>query len=253
MVVAHFRAPTSPDTTAGESVFGGWDMRYWSICDYDSTGTEVYGCVPDDAVPRDADGWVTVVVSEAGQRPANATSADGVAWVPWSPQNEIQLVQRNLLPSPAFPHASEDIATPAENPDAARIMGSYYPTAAYCSETTFEQGGWQACLPGLARSLAGAGEDTVAVGCTHRLLTFVQHPAAPFRVVQAVVYVDGRRVRTLRAHAIRAVRVDPPAASVRFSVRIVATLSDGEVVARRVTYDGCTAARPAVTVLAPAR
>jgi uncharacterized membrane protein len=252
LVVTHFRAPTFPDTSAGASVFGDWDMRYWSICDYDSTGTEVYGCVPDDAVPRDGDGWVTVVVSEAGQRPANATAADGVAWVPWSPQNEIQLVQRNLLPSASFAHASESITTPAQNPDAAKIMGAYYPTSAYCSETTFEQGGWQACLPALATSLAKAGEDTVAVGCAGESLTFRQHPAAPVREVRAVVYVNGRRVRTLRGHAIAAVRVTRPTTA-HFSVRVVATLSDGEIVARRVSYDGCSAAKPAVSVLHRAR
>ena len=249
LVVAHFRAPTAPDTDAGQPVFGDWDMRYWSICTYDSTGTEVYGCVPDDAVRKDADGWVTVVVSEAGQRPSNATTADGVAWMPWSPQNEIQLVQRNLLPAAGFTHASENIATAAENPDAAAIMGDYYPTAAYCSELTFEQGGWQACLPALARSLAQSHKDVAGVGCTPAsTLAFIQHPAAPVREVSAVVYLNGKRDRSLRSHAITVIRLTRPAAT-RFTLRIVATLSDGEVVSRRLTYDGCRVSKPAITVL----
>lgn len=242
IVVAHFKAPTTPNTNAGQPVFGSWDMRYWSICTYDDTGTEVYGCVPDDAAPKDKEGYVTFVVSEAGQRPANATVADGISWVPWGPQNEIQLVQRNLLPASSFAHASESIATPADNADAAKIMGRYYPTSAYCSEQTFEQGGWQACLPALAKQLAGS------VCKPHATLTFAQHPASPVRELRAVVYLDGRRIATLRGRVIRSVRVKRPKAE-RFRVRIVATLSDGEVVSRRTSYDGCKVARPVITVL----
>jgi hypothetical protein len=153
LVVAHFKAPTFPDTALGEPVYGDWDLRYWSICTYDSSGTAVYGCVPDQAAPE-TDGWVTYVVSEAGQRPANATAADAVSWLPWGPANEIQIMERNMLPRTGFTGASQTIATPAQNPDAAGLMGSYYPTSAYCSVATFEKGGWQACLPALARKLA---------------------------------------------------------------------------------------------------
>jgi hypothetical protein len=153
LVVAHFKAPTFPNTSAGNHVYGKYDLRYWSVCTYDSTGTAVFGCVPDYQAPQ-RDGWVTFVVSEAGQRPRNATSAHGVSWLPWGPANEIQIMARNMLPEARFKQASEDIATPAENVDAAKIMGSYYPTSAYCSEATFERGGWQACLPALAKKLA---------------------------------------------------------------------------------------------------
>jgi uncharacterized membrane protein len=246
IVVAHFKAPTTPNTNAGQPVFGNWDMRYWSICTYDDTGTEVFGCVPDDTAPEDKQGYVTFVFSEAGQRPADATAADGVAWVPWGPQNEIQLMQRNLLPAATFRHASESIATPADNAQAAKIMGKYYPTSAYCSEQTFEQGGWQACLPALAKQLADA---ICKPGAT---LTFVQHPAPPVREVRARVYLDGRLVATLRGHAIKSIRVKRPKAE-RFRVRIIATLSDGEIVSRVTSYDGCKAARSVATVLEHAR
>jgi len=246
IVVAHFKAPTTPNTNAGQPVFGNWDMRYWSICTYDDTGTAVYGCVPDDAAPKDKEGYVTFVVSEAGQRPGNATVADGVSWLPWGPQNEIQVMQRNLLPASSFTHASESIATPADNADAAKIMGNYYPTSAYCSEQTFEQGGWQACLPTLAKQLPGS------VCKPDATLTFAQHPASPVREIRAVVYLDGRRVATLRGQAIRSVNLKRPKAE-RFRVRIVATLSDGEVVSRLTSYDGCKVAKPAITVLKHAR
>jgi hypothetical protein len=155
LVVAHFKAPTFPNTSAGEPVYGDHDVRYWSVCTYDSSGTAVFGCVPDVQAPEH-DGWVTYVVSEAGQRPSNATAADGVSWLPWGPANEIQIMERNMLPEAGFAGASQNIATPAENADAAKIMGDYYPTSAYCSVPTFERGGWQACLPALAKRLAAS-------------------------------------------------------------------------------------------------
>lgn len=153
LVVAHFKAPTFPNTSEGQPVYGNYDLRYWSVCTYDSSGTAVSGCVPDYQAPK-TDGWVTLVVSESGERPSNATTADGVSWLPWGPANEIQIMERNMLPEASFKGASQSIQTPAQNPKAAKLMGSYYPTSAYCSETTFEHGGWQACLPALAKELA---------------------------------------------------------------------------------------------------
>jgi hypothetical protein len=73
--------------------------------------------------------------------------------LPWGPANEIQVMERNMLPKAGFGGASQNIAEPADNANAAKIMGDYYPTSAYCSEATFEQGGWQACLPALAKAL----------------------------------------------------------------------------------------------------
>jgi uncharacterized membrane protein len=158
LVVFHFKAPTFPNTSAGQTVWSANDdLRYWSMCVYDDTGEAGWGCVPDDQAPQ-TDGWVTFVVSDAAHRPANATAADGVSWLPWGPANEIQIMERNMLPAATFTGASQRITAAAQNPDAAKIMGDYYPTSAYCSQTTFEQGGWQACLPALAKQLAKSGK-----------------------------------------------------------------------------------------------
>jgi hypothetical protein len=153
LVVAHFKAPTFPNTTAGAPVYGRHDLRYWSVCTYDSSGTAVFGCVPDYEA-RQTRGWVTFVVSEAGQRPPNASLANDVSWLPWGPDNEIQIMERNMLPEASFAGASQRIGMPAQNAAAAKLMGNYYPTSAYCSEATFERGGWRACLPALAKELA---------------------------------------------------------------------------------------------------
>lgn len=34
----------------------------------------------------------------------------------------------------------------APGPAVQRLMGEYYPVAAWCDKSTFERGGWQACL-----------------------------------------------------------------------------------------------------------
>ncbi len=160
LMVFHFKAPTFPNTSLGQLVWNhDYNLRYWSVCVYDDTGTATWGCVPDYQSPQ-RDGWVTFVVSDAGHRPANATDANGISWLPWGPANEIQVMERNLLPSDGFAGASENIETPAQNADAAKIMGSYYPTSAYCSEATFVQGGWQACLPALAKKLDSSGSKS---------------------------------------------------------------------------------------------
>lgn len=156
LLVAHFKAPTFPRTSAGQPVYGDHDLRYWSVCTYDSSGTAVFGCVPDYQARQDAKGWVTFVVSQVGQRPSNATEANGVSWLPWGSDNEIQVMERNMLPQASFTHAAGAIRTPAQNAQAAHLMGDYYPTSAYCSQQTFERGGWQACLPALAKRLSAA-------------------------------------------------------------------------------------------------
>jgi hypothetical protein len=47
------------------------------------------------------------------------------------------------LPHVSFTEAPQNVP---RGTDPAPIMGSYFPTAAYCSQTTFESGGADACL-----------------------------------------------------------------------------------------------------------
>jgi hypothetical protein len=155
LVVFHFKAPSFPNTAAGQPVYRHHQLRYWSLCVYDSSGTVGWACIPDEDVPQ-RHGWVTFVVSDVAHRPANATAADGVAWLPWGPVNQIQLVERNMLPSANFAGAAQRLENPADNLRAPKIMGDYYPTTAYCSEQTFARGGWQACLPALAKRLSAS-------------------------------------------------------------------------------------------------
>jgi hypothetical protein len=142
IVVFHARAPTFPDTTAGVPVYKRRQLRYWSFCTYDSEGEALVGCVPDytSAISKRD---FTFVVSNPASRPANATAANGVTWLPWGDQPAAQVVYRNMLPAASFPYAAESITSSTQS--VPQTMGSYYPTAVYCSTATFEQGGWKAC------------------------------------------------------------------------------------------------------------
>lgn len=143
LVVIHARVPSFPNASAGQPVYGDHQVRYWSFCTYDSTGQAVIGCAADyRAVIRG--GWVTYVVSDPARRPRNATAANGVTWLPWGPENAIQIVYRNMLPAQSYRHAVQQIANRRQSVRA--TMGAYYPTAAYCSTATFQRGGWRACL-----------------------------------------------------------------------------------------------------------
>jgi hypothetical protein len=142
LVVFHARAPTFPDTVGGVPVYKNKQLRYWSFCTYDPEGEALVGCEPD-YLSAIHGGQYTFVVSSAADRPADATAANGVTWLPLGAQPAAQIVYRNMLPSATFPYAAESITSPTQ--PVQQTMGRYYPTAVYCSTATFEAGGWKAC------------------------------------------------------------------------------------------------------------
>jgi hypothetical protein len=146
LVVIHARAPTFPNNRAGVPAFGKYQLRYWSFCTYDAQGEAGYGCAADyRAAVRH--GYLTYVVSDPGSRPTNATAKYGVTWLPWGgDQYSAQIMERNMLPSPRFPHAAQRITQTGRTSNPKRVMGAYYPTAVYCTTALFERGGWKACF-----------------------------------------------------------------------------------------------------------
>jgi hypothetical protein len=140
VAVLRGRAPTFPNTRTGVSVTARGQLRYWSF------GTIEYrqpyptiGGVADEAIPLDAGGYYTVVISTAADRPANATVANGVAWVPWGdPTVPVMVLLRHMLPAPDFAQASRRVPDGATPEETRAIMGPYYPLAAYCDRARFE-------------------------------------------------------------------------------------------------------------------
>lgn len=143
LVVFRAKAPTFPNTTAGEPETTPAQVRYWSICEYDLVSQRYVACSPDYRTPLDREGYFTVVVSDPANRPSNATAANGVTWLPWGPYYDGMPFYRQMLAAPDFTQA---IAQIPAGTDPQSVMGDYYPVAAYCTKQHFEQGGWQACL-----------------------------------------------------------------------------------------------------------
>lgn len=144
VVVVRGKAPTYPDTRAGQPVTGDEQVRYWSLCTNEYRKPyPVSFCLHDDEVALDAAGDYTFVVSTPGDRPANATEANGVTWLDWgSTDVNGLLLLRNMLASPSFPESATNLKPGSL---ASSTMGAYAPKAVYCDKATFEQGGAAAC------------------------------------------------------------------------------------------------------------
>ena len=69
-------------------------------------------------------------------------------------------------------------------------------------------------------------------------LSYVQHPAYPVRETRAVVYINGKKAKTVAGKRIVDVVMIRPKAT-KFTLKLVATLSDGEVVSHSYSYKGC--------------
>lgn len=149
VLVLRGRLPKTP-ATLGRAPFAADDaqMRYWSLCSNEASATtRAQDCVFDEQVPTDEDGWYTIVVSRAEDRPANADARCGVAWLEWPERGDGAghlddglLLLRNMLPSPDFGQAVQDTRSPG---DEREVMGDYLPTSTYTSQDQFEQEGCQ--------------------------------------------------------------------------------------------------------------
>lgn len=145
VVVIRGTAPAVPDTLAGQSpAASGTDLRYWSMCTNEYRKPyPVTACAYDTQVPLDAGGRYTIVASAAADRPANATTLNGVTWLDWgSTAQDMVLIMRNMLPSASF---NESVFSVTPGQPASTTMGAYAPVTAGCSTATFESGGATAC------------------------------------------------------------------------------------------------------------
>lgn len=124
--VVRGRLPRTPRTLDGQRRMGTGQLRYWSLCT-ENAASQFYGCLNDDAIPTDASGVYTIMVSTAGQRPSNATVACGIQWLPAGPAPQTVLLMRNMLPDPAFGQSIQRARIGHEQQD----LGLYYPRGTY--------------------------------------------------------------------------------------------------------------------------
>lgn len=144
ILVMRGKAPTFPDTRAGDSVILPRQVRYWSVCQNNGLTQRVTDCSADHQTVVGRDGYYTVVVSDPSDRPNNATARNGYTWLAWGGAYvEGIVIYRHMLPSSRFAEAIQNVKE-GERP--APVMGEFYPRAVYCDRATFEAGGWRACF-----------------------------------------------------------------------------------------------------------
>jgi hypothetical protein len=90
------RLPTFPRTRNGEATMTAAQSRYWSITSYSCRGDyndpnwvpgQWLDSVMDDELVLNANNEYVIVWSRPADRPANATAANGVTWIPWGPES----------------------------------------------------------------------------------------------------------------------------------------------------------------------
>lgn len=126
------KAPTFPDTRRGESIRKPSQLRYWSLTAYkNQVPYPAVDGASDFETVLDARGYYTYVMSDPADKPKNATSQNGVTWLPWGDA----LLVRHMIPAKGFAHAAQNIGPGV---DAATVMGEYYPKAYYSTTAEFE-------------------------------------------------------------------------------------------------------------------
>jgi hypothetical protein len=123
------RAPTFAATYPNAPVMpGGTQLRYWSFCQNDPIDQRYVGCRRDDQVRVDKQGNYTIIVSQPGDWPAEAQKRCRTSsWIPWGPQPAGVMIYRNMLPSPSFAQAIQNVTYGSEQSQ----MGAYYPGGRY--------------------------------------------------------------------------------------------------------------------------
>ena len=137
------KAPTTPKTLNGDAKMGDGDLRYWSFCSNQGfANTRVNDCVHDENVPVGPDGYYTIVVSRKSDRPRNAISQCGIAWLPMADDGDgavdadVTVLQlRHMLGTGDFKNAVQAING---HGSIAKDMGEYFPRGRYISTSAFE-------------------------------------------------------------------------------------------------------------------
>ncbi|MGH7822451.1 MAG: hypothetical protein ACREQ9_22040, partial [Candidatus Binatia bacterium] len=133
------------------------ELRYWSFCTNDFPTQRFVSCLTDHQAELGHDGWFTIVVSDAGDRPASVTGGSGVNWLPWGGVYPDSLViYRHMLPAPDFDGAIQNVGY---YDDIEAVMGDYALRATYCDAATIDAA--------LAASPADAGRAVFDACAAH--------------------------------------------------------------------------------------
>ena len=136
-IVLHGKLPTFPDTYPGSQTMGAGQLRYWSLCANEGISQRVNACLADYQVVTDSNGFYTIVVTNAANRPSNANAACGVNWLPWGPSSGSVLIMRNMLPDPGFTNSIQSARYDQLSSD----LGDYFPVTSYTTASEFASRG----------------------------------------------------------------------------------------------------------------
>lgn len=191
VVVLEGRAPVTPRTLDGRRLMEGGQVRYWSLCENEFASQRVIDCVYDEQVHARANGRFTVVMSEPGERPANARPECGVNWIAWGVQPDSLLILRHMLPSPDFAQAIQRVS---ELGTEQAVIGEYLPVGRHTTRAEFEARG---CTPPPAPAPPARPAIRLSVsparGRAGRRVAF--RFRALYRLSGRLLPVDGARVR----------------------------------------------------------
>jgi hypothetical protein len=171
--VFRIKVPKFPHTEEGRELnYGSWspsnlsysmdrtsyrgqsfdEVRYWSICMYRSYLFAAAQCVRDYQIKVDEDGYATIVVSSAKNKPQSDPQAGpDFNWIVWdSPISVIGI--RQIYTHPGYVNGSywykeQCEANPSyhnrnclyDSKSLARFLGDYQPYGVYCSPQEYEQ------------------------------------------------------------------------------------------------------------------
>lgn len=146
VLVVDGKLPTYARTSARTRRMPTAQLRYWSICSYESRVTTRYGdCLADEDLALRRGRRYRIVVSRRADRPRNATARCGVTWLAWPARGDgaggrdfAQLVIRNMVAAPGFKQAIQRVRTHGSE---ARTMGAYLPRSTYATKRGFERRG----------------------------------------------------------------------------------------------------------------
>ncbi len=164
MAVIHLRAPTYPDTQAGEPPYLAVterQVRYWSVCQNEPLTTSVVRCVGDNQATL-KNGYATFVISDPSRKPSDTVLAQwGAHWIAWGalqPGDIIYDIEGNPLGigDPVFYNGlvlyRQTMANSSwtqsmyavgqlERSQWKSAMGDYWPLIGYCTAAAFQVAG----------------------------------------------------------------------------------------------------------------
>ena len=136
VLVIKAKAPLTPKTYNSVDTYEESELRYWSVCSNQSFGnTRVNDCLFDEEIPVDENGYFTLAISKAEDRPRNAINECGIAWLPIAEDgdgvfdDDVAIVQfRHMLARDDFPFSIQSVEN---QKDTKKVMQEYYPRGRY--------------------------------------------------------------------------------------------------------------------------